>query len=208
MLVFIDESGDPGMNLEGGASEFFVVTAVSFQEEEHAVACCKRISTLRTEAGLPARIELHFAKSSDKVRHRLLRGVASSNFFYRSVVIDKKKIDPSVVPKGRKSFHQYAVGLVLESWRANLIGATVDVDKGGGESFSRSLCRYVSQNFKDRDGKPLLKRVRTCDSKASNLMQLADMVCGAVARSFKPGAENDEFRKLVKPRELEVIVRP
>jgi hypothetical protein len=39
-------------------------------------------------------------------------------------------------------------------------------------------------------------------------MQLADMVCGAVARSFKSDAENDEFRKLVKPRELKVIVRP
>jgi len=124
-------------------------------------------------------------------------------------VIDKRKLDRAIVPHGRQSFHQYVVGLTLELWRQYLSGAAVDIDKGGGESFSKSLCKYISQNFKGRDGKPLLKRVRTRNSQNSNLLQLADMVCGAVMRSYKstgPGA--DDYRQLIRARELEVIVRP
>ena len=36
MLVFVDESGDPGLKFNEGSSECFVVVAVIFQTEEHA----------------------------------------------------------------------------------------------------------------------------------------------------------------------------
>lgn len=51
-----------------------------------------------------------------------------------------------------------------------------------------------------------IKRVKIQDSKKNNLIQLADMVCGAVYRSVDRG--EDEFRKLIKPRELQVRIWP
>ena len=33
MLVFVDESGDAGMKLDAGSSDFFIVTAVLFEDE-------------------------------------------------------------------------------------------------------------------------------------------------------------------------------
>src|SRR6267143_26671 len=54
MVVFIDESGDPGMKLDAGASLFFVVTAVAFQSEDDALACTEKIDELREAAGLPS----------------------------------------------------------------------------------------------------------------------------------------------------------
>jgi hypothetical protein len=108
--------------------------------------------------------------------------------------------------RGMSVFHQYIVALALDLWREHLPGAHVDVDRGGGESFSRALCKYVSKSFRDGDGKPLLKRVRTVNSRSSNLMQLTDMICGAVARSFERNV--DEFRKLVQKREMEIALRP
>lgn len=68
MYVFVDESGDPGMNLEAGSSPFFVVTAVTFQEEEHMDDCGSKIDAVRQQLGLPAHVEFKFAKSSDSVR--------------------------------------------------------------------------------------------------------------------------------------------
>ncbi len=41
MLVFVDESGDAGMKLDGGSSEFFVVTAILFEEHDEATARIK-----------------------------------------------------------------------------------------------------------------------------------------------------------------------
>ena len=39
MLVFVDESGDPGMKLGAGSSDLFVLTAVLFQDRDEALRC-------------------------------------------------------------------------------------------------------------------------------------------------------------------------
>lgn len=107
------------------------------------------------------------------------------------------------------AFYEYVVSLTLDLWRPYLLGASVDIDESGGESFSRALCRHVAKSFKDRNDKSLLKRIRVVDSATSNMIQLADMVCGAVARSFKQNdRKRSRFRKLVRFRETEVIERP
>ena len=46
MLVFVDESGDAGMKLDEGSSEFFVVTAVLFEENDAANDCAERINLI------------------------------------------------------------------------------------------------------------------------------------------------------------------
>lgn len=43
MLVFVDESGDPGMKLEGGSTPYFTVALVIFEDHEEATACDLRI---------------------------------------------------------------------------------------------------------------------------------------------------------------------
>src|SRR5437870_5088498 len=109
MLVYIDESGDPGMNFEKGSSRLFVVTAVTFQEERHAMEGSLRMNGLRKEAGLPEHVELHFYKSSHRVRTLVLNGIASCSFFYRSIVIDKTKVSTTLPRRDKGSFYEYAV---------------------------------------------------------------------------------------------------
>ncbi len=53
MLVFIDESGDPGLNIEGGSSKYFIVALVAFDDHDEALAADDRISGLRKEQGFP-----------------------------------------------------------------------------------------------------------------------------------------------------------
>jgi Protein of unknown function (DUF3800) len=208
MLVYVDESGDPGMDFAHGSSQFFVVTAVTFQQESHAQECEARLNKLRKSVGLPEHVELRFSKSRASIRKRILQGVASCDFFYRSVVIKKTELGGQIFPKDKHRFYEYVVGLTLDLWRPYLHGASVDVDRCSGEGLSKHLCRGIANSFKDRNGKSLLKRVRALDSKRSNLLQLADMVCGAVARSFKSETNAHEFRDLINAREAEVVVRP
>jgi Protein of unknown function (DUF3800) len=209
MFVFLDESGDPGMNLETGSSAFFVVTAVTFQEEEHIEECASKIEAVRKELRLPGGLEFKFAKCSDSWREAFLQSVSGCSFFYRAIVINKRALSEGQFGTDAGAFYEYVVSLTLDLWRPYLLGATVDIDKSGGESFSRVLCRHVEKNFKDRNGKPLLKRVRAVDSAASDMIQLADMVCGAIARSFKQkDRKRGRFRKLIRFRETEVIERP
>ena len=36
MLVFVDESGDPGLKLDQGSSKYFIVKIILFEEDEEA----------------------------------------------------------------------------------------------------------------------------------------------------------------------------
>jgi hypothetical protein len=60
------------------------------------------------------------------------------------------------------------------------------------------------------DGKNvLIRKVSMEPSHSNNLLQLADMVSGAVFRSFKTEKKNRmEFRRLLNARELDVQVWP
>lgn len=208
MFIFIDESGDPGFDIERGASELFVVAAVMFNEERDASACSARVDQIRRECGLPPHVELRFVKSSHKVRQRFLDQVSGCNFFYLAVVIDKRKLTSRQFPSS-SSFYEYIVGLTLEFLRPHLQGASVDVDRSGSADFGKKLCSHISKNLRGKDGKPLLRRIRTIPSHSSNLMQLADMVCGAVARSVRGRKKQDgSYRKIIIHRELGLHERP
>jgi hypothetical protein len=113
LLVFIDESGDPGFDIEHGSTPLFVVTAVIFRTEAAASACRDRIRAVRAELGLPAAVEFKFSKTSNRVRDYFLAAVATQDFFSILAVFDKKKL---AVPDLRikNAFYQYVTGFVYE----------------------------------------------------------------------------------------------
>ena len=55
MLVFVGESGDPGLKIEQGSSRYFVVALVSFEDNDEALAADDRIALLRREMRLDSR---------------------------------------------------------------------------------------------------------------------------------------------------------
>lgn len=89
MLVFIDESGDTGLQISNGASRFFTVALVVFEDEDEAIACDTRIELLKRELGWTADSEFHFKRNSDRIRMKFLEAVAPYNFFYYGIVINK-----------------------------------------------------------------------------------------------------------------------
>lgn len=93
MLVFIDESGDPGLKLGSGSTDYFIVTLVVFEDNDEATATDQRIDLLKRELGFPAGFEFHFNKVKGTIREAFLSAVASFEFFYFSIVINKAKLN-------------------------------------------------------------------------------------------------------------------
>ena len=60
MLMFIDESGDPGLKVGSGSSKYFIVALVAFEDHDEALAADDRIDLLRREIGLSEKFEFHF----------------------------------------------------------------------------------------------------------------------------------------------------
>lgn len=207
MLVFMDESGDSGMRGKPGSSPHFVVTGVLFEDHEEANQCEYRIQELRETKRLPPNFEFHFNSCSNNLRTAFLQAVRSSGFFYHSIVLNKAKLWGEGF-QYKNSFYKYTTGLVFENMKPQLSNSIVVLDKCGNQEFRSELAKYLKRRINENDGQRLIKKVKMQRSDGNDLLQLADMVCGAVARSCSDKTDRWRFRRLIRHRELRVQIWP
>lgn len=208
MLVFLDESGDSGMKQKAGSSELFIVTIIIFEDNDDAMACEERIAAIRNELHLNRRYEFHFNSCCDKFREEFLKGISQCGFFYHSFVLNKAKLWGQGF-HNKDSFYKYTTSLVFENARPLLRQAKVIIDKCGNQEFRKQLAKYLKNKINKNDPGSAIRKVSMERSHTNDLLQLADMVCGAVARSYNLGKPNRmAFRKIVRHREIRVQVWP
>jgi len=208
MLVFLDESGDPGMKLSGGSSDLFIVALVIFNDRDEAHACDTRIDLLRRELKMPEGMEFKFHKSNQVIRSIFLEAVGRYDFFYFGIVINKSELlSPNF--RIKDSFYKYTCSLVFENAKPHLNDATVVIDGSGSRDFRNQLSSYLKRRINDqKNGGRQIGKVKIQDSHRNNLLQLADMVCGAVARSYTDKNDAKDYRRLISHREMRVQVWP
>lgn len=204
MLVFIDESGDTGRKIEKGSSAYFVIVLVAFRDHGEATSCDQRIELLKKELGLSRTYEFKFNKLRLEQRKKFFEAVLPYDFFYYGIVINK---DPrKLYGDGfnvKESFYKYACSLVVENARTQLQNATVVIDGSGSREFKQQFRTYLQR----RAGR-LIHKIKIQDSHRNNLIQLADMVVGAVYRSLSNKGDKHVYRSLIKAREMHVQVWP
>ena len=206
MQAFLDESGDAGLKVTGGSSALFVVALVVFEENEEAQAVTDRIAQLRRDLRLTDDYEFKFHSSRRDFRTRFLQTVAPYSFFYHGIAINKAKLQGKGF-QHKESFYKYASGLVFENAKFSLNDASVVIDGSGSREFRRELQNYLMRRIND-SGPRFIRRVQLKDSAHESLLQLADMIAGAVHRSLGTKADRDDYRDLVSHREMRVQVWP
>ncbi len=207
MLIFIDESGDPGLKVNQGSSEYFAVSLVVFEDADEAIACDQRIELLRREIGWKVDSEFHFRRNSHWVREAFLKAVQPYSFFYYGIVINKAKLYGEGF-KNKESFYKYACRLVFENAKDKLHNATVVIDQSGNDDFRNQLSSYLKRHMND-DQHRLIRKVKMQNSESNNLLQLADYVAGVINRSVQRQKNKaDGFRKIIAHREIFVQVWP
>jgi len=206
MLVFIDESGDTGLKIEKGATRYFVIVMIVFEDNEEALACDRRIDLLRRELSVPPDFEFHFHKNSNRIREEFFRAVFPYQFFYYGIVINKQKLFGEGF-RVKESFYKYAAGLLFQNAKEKLERATVIIDESGQQLFKYQLASYLRKRINTTDRRHIHK-VKMQDSKRNNLLQLADMIAGAINRSLVDGKNEKKFRDIIAPREIYVQIWP
>jgi hypothetical protein len=203
----MDESGDAGMKLSAGSSRYFCMTAVIFEDQFSANACDRCLDELRRTLHFPARHEFHFSESSKKIRSAFFDAIRGERFNYHSFVVDKSKLAASAF-RQPVDFYEFAVRIVCENARDLLSNSRVVIDHSGDRHFVRRLAQTIKSAILSESGAPLVREVKMEGSHSNNLVQLADMACGAVARSI---SGNDSiYRDALKKggREKRVQVWP
>jgi hypothetical protein len=213
MLIFIDESGDCGMKSKESALNF-TLAAVLFKTLEGAHACEDAICQLRRRMGLSADFWFHFTHLSDKMRKDFFNAVAPFDFLYVVSTLGKRRLTDERW-KGKRFFYDEACRRLAEALEAPMRSCYASGGKPTqGEAFISATDEAVYirlmqdhlQRLKADNGRPFLKKAKPKKSKTSSLLQLADMVCGAVACQQNHG--RGEFRKMIRAKEGKVVVWP
>lgn len=206
MLVFVDESGDPGMKQKQGSSERFVVAAVIFLDHKDAEACDSKIAELCFDCFRGKKIEFKFNKCCDAIREKFLTEISDYEFLYLGFVLNKSRLWGEGFSY-KESFYKYTCKFLFQNAKPYLKDASVVIDRSGNREFRQQLERYLKE--KTNTEREVIRKVRAEASHANSLLQLADMVCGAVARSFRTDKKDaGRFRGMIRRRELGVQVWP
>lgn len=198
MLIFMDESGDTGFQFSRLSSKFFVLTIVIFDDLLDAEKANEGIKELRKELKLPESLEFKFSTgTSNKVKTAFLQKLSKYNFRYRSVVIDKAILAKREPLNPKDSLYMLVADQLFLRAEDRIKNASVFVDRIT-KSFVDDFNVYLKRRLNTRLEK-IIGRMKHQDSRSNNLLQLADMVCGAIYRKYN--RSDDKFYKLIKKRE-------
>lgn len=197
------------MKLGSGSSEFFVVTAVIFRENFAASACDRSIDEFRRTLKCSPRFEFHFTNCRDALREQFLRRMATEAFCYYAFVLNKAKLYAEKFQRPDEVY-QTAAEFVCDNARHLFTDAKVTIDKTGDRAFRKRLDRALKSRMTDPDGTCRIRKIGMEHSHSNNLVQLADMICGAVARDYNGGqtTASKRFREIVKRKEERVQFWP
>lgn len=194
MLVFIDESGDPGFKVARGSSPVFVAAMVIFDGGEQARHADEVIRGALTELGVSP--EFKFNKCDDRVKDGFFSRARACAFSVRAIVIRKDIIYSPHLRTEKASFYNYFVRQMLTHDAGALNNAKVVIDGSGDREFRRALAGYLRRGLAGK-----LRDVRFGRSHRDPLLQLADMCAGAIARSYRTDRKHAaRWRQMLAPR--------
>lgn len=194
MLVLIDESGCAGFKLGKGSTPRFVIGMVIFHDYGEAERASRAIADARV--ALRVKPEFKFSKCSHWVRDGFFQAVVAHAFEVRALVIDKANIYSPHLRLSPEDFYRYFVQMLLRHDGGALKGANVKIDGSGDRKFRKEFGAYLRKEA----GPGKISKFRLADSQQNNLIQLADMATGAIARSYKDCADADRWRKMIAPK--------
>lgn len=192
MLVLIDESGCAGFKFAKGSSPYFIVAMVIFDDFVEAEKTSTAIRELRD--ALSVKPEFRFNKCCDRVRNEFFKMVTTHKFRVQAIIVDKAKIYNDHLRSNPNRFYNYFIQMLVRHDGGTIKNASVKIDGRGDREFKRALESYLRTQL--APGK--ITKLRFIDSKKDDLVQLADMVVGAIARSYSTRANAARWRRMIQ----------
>lgn len=171
-LIFIDESGDSGF--KKASSTHFVVAAVCFYDTVVAENVSATMARFKKQIGWSEDREYKFTKTKKRHVKALLEKIAAYDYTIYAIIVNKRTVQK--IPSG--NFHSEVVERLLA--KIPMEEATIKLDGSSGTNHMKSVETFFRKatNVKGRK----VKRISFADSKKNLLVQLADLVAGAMLR--------------------------
>ena len=106
--------------------------------------------------------------------------------------------------RSKESFYNYAIKMVLKHSKGTIKEAKLRFDSHGERSVRRALTNYLRRELNTPEFRTFTD-LKFKDSAQDDLIQLADMVAGAIRKSFERSRPEDaHYREIIKGREDDV----
>lgn len=179
-LIFIDDSGDPGFKFNKGSSRYFVIACVIFDSKISAEYTSANIKMLKEQMGWKQEREFKFHRADDRQKKLFFDALKRHDFRVRAIVVDKSKVVQSNLRKS-ESFYTYVIKKMLDNF-ADMKMARVNLDGSGNKSFRKKSTAEIRKTI-NKDNRKMAE-FHLVDSKGEVLIQLADMIAGAINAKY------------------------
>ena len=195
-----DEAGDVSLNFERGASRYFVPAFIATKQPNQLR---DELADLRQSLGLRQTHEFKFHKmTSAEIRGQVFSALSHADFEAWSLIVDKTRLPKIFETTGSLEIYTHFITELLGIIPAKLQkDATLILDEFGSTPDLRTeLRRTMTKRHMPR----LFKRVLVRSSHKESLIQVADMVAGAIMRrdSQKDSEAFDIISRKIKRLEL------
>jgi len=206
MYAYIDESGDEGIG--GKGTKWFVVTALIASQEE-ATALGYAYHRIKQRINLGADKVLHWSELSHPRKKAVVEELDNNDFSICSVLVDTQHqdiINTSLKLGGRLYFYTFRRLVERITWYCDDKGYKVRIyaENKGGIKYEElnAYLNYIQSQPDCEIRKDCILGVKPKAKTQSNLVQLADCVCGAVynAVEHKYGVIEDSYLLIIKDK--------
>lgn len=173
-----DEAGDVSLNFEKGASRYFVPAFISTRTPDKLR---DTLADLRDEIGVAPTHEFKFHKmTSAEIRNQVFLTLARADFEAWALIVDKTRLPKIFENTNGITRYTHFITELLSMIPAELQkDATLILDEfGSTPDFRTELRRTMTERHMPR----LFKRVLIRPSNRESLIQVADLMAGAIMR--------------------------
>jgi len=196
--VFIDDSGDAG--LRNSNTDQLIVAAIIVVDENKKELLEDAINLFRRRLGWVELHEFKFSKTEKSILVELIDFVKHFDFKAYAVVLDKKNVDSSSIIKSKMSIYNHTIKeLLLRVSKSNQI---VVIDGKATKSHAEKIRTHLRQSLKE-NGIDNTK-IRFVDSRKDSIIQLADIIAGAIARSYKDKTDAKRYLTLLEDKIIRI----
>ncbi|MCL2250266.1 MAG: DUF3800 domain-containing protein [Oscillospiraceae bacterium] len=189
-FLYIDDSGDTGF--KKSSSSHFLIATVIVLDEGQVRLLSDAISLFRRELGWSELDEFKFSKTNKKTILNVIDLVKAYDFSAQVIVLDKSRVNTENIPKEKETLHFQVIKELL--LKLDLSNPVITIDGRAGRKYAKRIRTFLRQGLKERG--ILRSQIYFVDSRKSPLVQLADIVVGAVARSLnKDKTDSDVYLK-------------
>jgi len=173
-----DEAGDISFKFDKGASRYFVVTVIATKTPDDLRDL---LTDSHQKAHLPKRFDFHFnSLASAKLRNLLFSSLAEANFEDWAIVVDKTSLPDTFKLMSGLDVYLYLVSeLIRQIPEEKRSGGTLILDEFGYPQHTKKELKRI---LKTREIKLAFRRIPTRRSQSESLIQVTDLVAGAILR--------------------------